>query len=72
MDERRTREARARAELALHTTFAEIAERYGRTTDIGPRSYAEQALEAEPEADERLLRADAVDAVQRFIALLRG
>ena len=57
---------------ALRTTFVEIAERYGRTRDIGPRSYAEQALEVEPDGDERLLRADAVDAVQRFIALVRG
>lgn len=55
---------------ALRTTFAEIAERYGKTTDIGPCSHAEQALEVEPDGDERLLRADAVDAVQRFLALL--
>lgn len=56
---------------ALHTTFQEIAERYARTTDIGPRSYAEQALEVEPDADERILRADAIDAIQRFLTLLR-
>jgi hypothetical protein len=56
---------------ALRTTFIEIAERYAKTTDIGPRSYAEQALEAEPDADEHTLRADAVDAIQRFLALLR-
>jgi hypothetical protein len=59
------------AELpALRSTFAEIAGRYGSTADIGPRSYAEQALEVDPDGDERLLRADAVDAVQRFLALL--
>lgn len=57
---------------ALRTTFAEVAERYGTTADIGPRSYAEQALEAEPDGDERLLRADAMDAVQRFVTLLRA
>ncbi len=56
---------------ALRTTFLEIAERYGTTTDIGPRSYAEQTLEVEPDSDERLLRADAVDAIQRFLTTLR-
>lgn len=56
---------------ALRTTFVEIAERYAKTTDIGPRSYAEQALEVEPDADRHILRADAVDAVQRFLTLLR-
>jgi hypothetical protein len=56
---------------ALRTTFAEIAGRYATTMDSGPRGYAEQALEVEPDGDERLLRADAVDAVQRFVALLR-
>lgn len=44
----------------------------GKTTDIGPRSYAEQALEVEPDGDERLLQADAVDAIQRFLTVLRG
>lgn len=57
---------------ALRTTFIELAERYAKTTDIGPRNYAEQALEVEPDADEHILRADAVDAVQRFLALLRA
>jgi hypothetical protein len=57
---------------ALRTTFVEIAERYAKATDIGPSGYAEQALEAEPEGDEHLLRGGAVDAVQRFLALLRG
>jgi hypothetical protein len=56
---------------ALESTFVEIAERFGRTTDIGPRSYAEQSLEVEPDGDERLFRADAMDAVQRFLAPLR-
>ena len=57
---------------ALRTTFIEIVERYAKPTDIGPHSYAEQALEVEPDADEHILRADAVDAVQRFLALLRS
>ena len=41
--------------------------RYLRTTDSGPLGYAEQALEVEPEAGPALLRADAVDVVQRFL-----
>jgi hypothetical protein len=56
---------------ALRTTFLEVRERYAKTTDRGPRGYAEQALEVEPEADEALMRADAVDVVQRFFGALR-
>jgi hypothetical protein len=56
--------------VPLRTTFLEVRERYMKTTDIGPASYAEQALEVEPEADGALLRADAVDVVQRFFAAL--
>ena len=55
---------------ALRTTFIEVRERYRRTTDSGPVRYAEQAVDAEPEADPALLRADAVDVVQRFIEVL--
>jgi len=55
---------------ALRTTFIEVRERYRRTTDSGPVGYAEQAVEVEPEADPALLRADAVDVVQRFIEVL--
>lgn len=57
---------------ALRTTFIEIRERYRRTADIGPTAYAEQALLVEPTADAALLRADAVDVVQRFLAALGG
>lgn len=32
----------------------------------GPEGFAEQALQVDPQADGRALRADAVDAVQRF------
>jgi hypothetical protein len=60
----------AHALVALRTTFLEVRERYVKTADIGPASYAEQALEVEPEADGALLRADAVDVVQRFFAAL--
>lgn len=52
----------------LRSTFVEVRERYGRPADIGPRSYAEQAVQVDPDADAGLLRADAVDAVQRFFA----
>ncbi|MEX1142692.1 MAG: hypothetical protein WD993_09690 [Thermoleophilaceae bacterium] len=57
---------------ALHTTLIEIRERYRRTADVGPVAYAEQALQVDPTADAALLRADAVDVVQRFIARLGG
>lgn len=55
---------------ALRTIFLEVRERYAKTNDSGPRGYAEQALEVEPEADEAELRADAVDVVQRFLTRL--
>ncbi len=59
------------AELpALRSIFLEVRERYANTTDIGALGYAEQALEVEPEANASQLRADAVDAVQRFFAAL--
>jgi hypothetical protein len=54
----------------LRSTFVEVRERYGRPADIGAQSYAEQAAQVDPVADGALLRADAVDAVQRFFAAL--
>lgn len=54
----------------LHTTFIEVRERYRNTTDSGPAAYAEQAVQVDPGADEAELRADAVDAVQRFFMTL--
>jgi hypothetical protein len=56
---------------ALRTTFIEVRERYTKTADAGPRAYAEQALEVEPDAEASLLRADAVDVVQRFFGALK-
>lgn len=53
---------------SLRTTFVEVRERYAKTADSGSVGYAEQALEAQPEADAAELRADAVDVVQRFFA----
>lgn len=55
---------------ALRCTFLEVCERYRRPADIGPESYAQQAVQVNPEADKALLRADAVDAVQRFVTAL--
>jgi hypothetical protein len=56
---------------ALRSTFVEVGERYARPNDVGPSSYADQALQVDPELDERTLRADAVDAVERFFRALR-
>ncbi|MFI4992843.1 MAG: hypothetical protein ACHQCH_04400 [Solirubrobacterales bacterium] len=54
----------------LKSTFLEVRERYRNTSDIGPRSYAEQAIQVDPQTPETELRADAVDTVQRFITAL--
>jgi hypothetical protein len=54
----------------LQSTFLEVRERYRETSDIGPRAYAEQAIQVDPQAPDTELRADAVDAVQRFFAAL--
>ncbi len=54
----------------LHSTFAEISGRYAGPRDIGPASYADQALQVDPELDNATLRQDAVDAVGRFFASL--
>jgi hypothetical protein len=55
---------------SLRTTFVEVRARYAKTADSGSVGYAEQALEAQPEANAAELRADAVDVVQRFFAEL--
>lgn len=54
----------------LRSTFLELQARYTATGDVGPSGYAEQALLVDPDADEGELRADAVDAVQRFFETL--
>jgi hypothetical protein len=54
----------------LRSTFVEVRERYARPGDIGPTSYAEQALQVDPELDQATLRADAVDAIERFFHAL--
>jgi hypothetical protein len=55
---------------ALRSTFAEVRERYIRPSDVGPTSYADQALQVDPELDRATLRADAVDVVERFFRAL--
>lgn len=55
---------------SLRATFVEVRERYAKTADSGSVGYAEQALEAQPEANAAELRADAVDVVQRFFTEL--
>jgi hypothetical protein len=55
---------------SLRTTLVEVRERYVKTSDSGPTGYAEQARTVEPDADAAVLRADAVDVVQRFFAAL--
>ncbi len=54
----------------LRSTFLEVQARYTKTGDAGPSGYANQALQVEPEAHERELRADATDAVHRFFESL--
>lgn len=56
----------------LRSTFLEVRERYRKPSDDGPRFYAEQALQVEPQADAALLRADAVDAAARFFEALEN
>lgn len=56
--------------LASRSVFLEIEARFSDTTMYGPRSYAEQALRVEPEADGAQLRQDAVGAVAEFIGAL--
>lgn len=55
---------------SLRSTFIEVRARYVKTTDSGPTDYAEQAIEVEPDVDAAVLRADAVDVVQRFFVAL--
>jgi len=55
---------------ALRSTFVEVRGRYFRPSDIGPSSYAEQALQVDPELDRPTLGADAVDAIERFFRAL--
>jgi hypothetical protein len=55
----------------LRSTFIEIAERYRTPNAIGAQGFAAESLRAAPEADEVVLRADAVAAVREFLEELR-
>jgi hypothetical protein len=56
---------------AARSVFREVEARFDSTNDFGPASYADQALQVDPEADGARLRQDAVAAVAEFIAGLR-
>jgi hypothetical protein len=56
---------------AARSVFREVEARFDNVNDFGPRSYANQALQVEPEADGARLRQDAVAAVAEFITALR-
>lgn len=56
--------------VGLRSTFLEVKARYSGPRDSGPGGYVEQALQVDPEADEAVLREDAVDVVRRFFAAL--
>lgn len=56
-----------RAALSI---FREMEARFADAADFGPRSYAQQALRVEPEADPAQLAQDAVGAIAEFIAAL--
>lgn len=52
--------------------WRELAARFRGPDDVGPRSYAEQALQADPAADPIEMRQDAIGAVQEFMDRLMG
>lgn len=56
---------------AARSVFREIEARFADAAAFGPRSYAEQALRVEPEADPTRLAQDAVAAITEFIAALQ-
>jgi hypothetical protein len=60
----------ATARVALNGTFTDVRERFRRTTDFGPKEYAEQAEQANPGGDAARLRADAVSAAGLFFGKL--
>ena len=55
---------------ASRSIFREIEARFVETADFGPKSYSQQALRVEPEADQAQLAQDAVGAIAEFIAAL--
>jgi hypothetical protein len=55
---------------AARSIFQELEARFADAAAFGPRSYAQQALRVEPEADPSQLAQDAVGAISEFIAAL--
>lgn len=55
---------------AARSIFREIEARFADASAFGPRSYAQQALQVEPEADPAQLAQDAVGAIADFLAAL--
>ena len=56
----------------LERTFIEVQARFEDSNDVGPRGYASQALQVEPESSATTLRLDAVDVVERFFTALNS
>jgi hypothetical protein len=56
---------------ATRSVFREVEARFGNGNDFGPTSYANQALQVDPEADGAQLRQDAVAVVAEFVTELR-
>jgi hypothetical protein len=60
------------ARASLEGMFLDVRERFRRTTDFGPKQYAEQAEQANPGGDVARHRADAVTAASEFFDKLLG
>lgn len=56
--------SRVAAKISL---WRELAARFNQPGDIGPRSYADQAIQADPSANPAQLRQDAIGTVQEFV-----
>lgn len=52
--------------------WPEIRARFTGASDTGPQSYADQALQADPETDHAQARQDAVGAIAEFLDRLDG
>lgn len=64
---------RLSAKLAgLGPTLIEVRARYRTANAVGPSGFARQSLQLDPDADEAMLRADAVAAVNEFLDTLEA
>jgi hypothetical protein len=55
----------------MASTLIELRERFRNDRAIGPRAFAQESLKVTPDADARLLAADATAAVNEFLDALR-